>query len=410
MLGLIVLLLIGFALSRKRRSIRPRIILWGVALQLAFAAMILKTAPGRWLFDSARAVVYRIMSFTDAGAEFVFGGLAKADSLGFVFAFQVLPTIIFFSSLMSVLYHLGVMQKIVVAMAKIMTKAMGVSGSESLATAANVFVGQTEAPLVVRPYIAAMTTSELMALMTGGFATIAGGVLVAYVRFGIDPGHLLAASVMSAPAALVMAKLIIPETEESKTAGDVRIRFERETVNVIDAAAAGAGDGLRLALNVAAMLLAFVALVAMANYGLGVINGWVDPKLEAWLGFTVVPDSLEHLLAFLFRPVAFCMGVEWKDTLHFGTLIGQKIVLNEFIAYLTLKDMIASNAVSPRTISIATYALCGFASFGSVAIQIGGIGALAPERRHDLAKVGLWALAAGALASFMTATVAAIMI
>ena len=272
----------------------------------------------------------------------MFGGLTKTDTFGYIFAVKVLPTIIFFSSLMSILYHLGIMQRVVSGMAKVMRRTMGLSGAESLSAAANVFVGMTEAPLVIRPYVAGMTQSELMAVMTGGFATVAGGVLVAYVSFGIDAGHLLAASVMSAPAAMV---------------------------------------------------LAFVALVAMVNSGLKLCG-----------------TSLEHLFGLLFRPVAFCMGVEWQDTLAFGNLIGQKIVLNEFIAYSSLKTVIAAKGMSPRSITIATYALCGFANFGSVAIQIGGIGALAENRRQDLARLGLRALAAGAMASFMTASVAGILI
>ena len=409
LLGIAVLLLLAAGFSTNRRAIKLRAVLWGLALQLAFATLILKTALGHRVFRCAKDVVQGVMGFANEGGRFVFGdgmlGLAP-----FTFVIHVPATIIFFSAIMAVLYHLGIMQKIVLAMAKVMKHSMGVSGAESLSAAANVFVGMTEAPLVIRPYFEGMTRSELMAAMTGGFATIAGGVLMAYVGFGIDAGHLLSASVMSAPAALVMAKLLVPETEESQTAGDVKIEFERRTVNIIDAAATGASDGMSLAINVVAMVLAFVGLVALINAGLRLADGWIDPKLEAWFGFTIVPASLRSLFGFVFRPLAFCLGVEWQDCVHVGALLGKKIALNEFLAYLDLKELVASQAISSRSATIATYALCGFANFGSVAIQIGGIGALVPSRRQDLAKLGLRALAGGAMASFMTACVAGVLI
>lgn len=337
---------------------------------------------------------------------------------GFVFVFQILTTIIFFASLMGVLYHLGIMQWIVYGMAVIMAKTMKTSGAESLSVAANVFVGQTEAPLVVKPYVNKMTKSELMALMTGGFATIAGGVLVAYVAFGISAGHLLAASVMSAPAALVMAKIMVPETEESVSAGKLKMEIEKESVNVIDAAATGAADGMGLVLNVAAMLLAFVALIAMIDWLMGLIHSGHNALMalvgiKGWV--SLFPQNLTVLFGYLFFPVALAMGVPWDDCFNFAHLIGVKITLTEFIAYLHLKDLMPAGLLdtgnlSPRAAILAAYALCGFANFGSVAIQLGGIGSIAPERRHDLARLGLRAMFAGALASFMTATIAGVLL
>lgn len=401
--GLVVLLTIAWALSSSRRHIRLRVVLWGLALQIGFAALVLKTAPGAWVFQKLGEAVTVIIGFADAGKSFVFGPLAEIK--GFCFIVSVASVIIFFSSCMAVLYHLGIMQKVVSAMAKLMQWSMRVSGAESLAAAANVFVGMTEAPLVIRPYVDGMTQSEIMALMTSGFATIAGSVLMVYASFGINAAHLLAASVMSAPASLVLAKLLVPETEEPKTLGEMELKFERETVNVIDAAAAGAGTGVKLAINVGAMVLAFVSLVAMVNYVLGMVHGWCDPNVAAGQAL-----SLQKLLGWVFSPLAFCLGVEWKDCLNFGNLIGQKIVLNEFLAYLSLKDMVAAHSMSPRSITMATYALCGFANFGSLAITIGGIGTLAPKRRHDLARLGLKAVAGGAMASMMTACVAGMLL
>jgi len=301
---------------------------------------------------------------------------------------------------MSVLYHLGIMQKVVQGTAWIMMKVMKTSGAESLAAAANIFVGQTEAPLVIKPYVALMTKSELMALMTGGMATVAGGVLAAYVGFGIDAGHLLIASFMSAPAALVCAKLMVPETEESTTAGSVKIELPPTASNVIDAAASGASEGLKLAVNVGAMLLAFVALIAMLN---GIL-GWLGLKLG------VQQLSMEYILGFLFAPFAWLMGVPWADCLTVGSMLGKKIVLNEFVAYLDLKEAIAANSISQRAQVITTYALCGFANFSSIAIQVGGISVLAPERRKDLASLGIKSLIGGTLACFMTACIAGLLL
>jgi CNT family concentrative nucleoside transporter len=420
--GVFVLLGIAWLLSNNKRQINYRVVLWGLLLQLVFAVIILKTSPGQSVFFYAKAAVTKLLSFTDAGASFLFGNLYRGDgdlvqalggdgpfqfrdantgdfvNVGVIFAIHVLPTIIFFASLMSVLYHLGVMQRIVQGVAWVMARFMGTSGAESLSVASNIFVGQTEAPLLIRPYVSTMTMSELMAVMTGGFATIAGGVMAAYVRFGVDAGHLMAASVMSAPAALVMAKIIFPETEEPKTKGEVKISIEKTTANVVDAAASGAADGLKLAVNVGAMLMAFIALVAMLDFFL--------LKIGLLVGFDNL--SLKQVLGYVFAPLALVMGVETADVLRFGYLLGTKISINEFVAYVQLGQW--QEQLSPRSFTIATYALCGFANFSSIAIQIGGIGGVAPNRKHDLARIGLKAMIGGALASWLTATIAGILI
>jgi CNT family concentrative nucleoside transporter len=464
---------------------------------------ILKTQLGRDFFEYVNGIIIKLLDFTTEGSKFVFGPLvSNAKSFGFIFAFQVLPTIIFFSSLMTVLYHIGFMQWIVKWVAIVMAKTMKTSGAESLSASANIFVGQTEAPLVIKPYVAKMTVSELMAVMTGGMATVAGGVMAAYVgmlkdTFPSIAGHLLAASIMSAPAALVMAKLIVPETEQPVTAGEVKMKIEKPDVNVIDAAARGAGEGLQLALNVAAMLLAFIALIAMLNYGLfltGEAYNWLVGKdshriyvydfpsqnLEELKGAKIevgltkarigeltnkfrfvsavtkvekkgkrisiyfkdglyapsqkvkltikkkghiiysnnvsfmgaIKLNMEIIFGFLLAPLAWLMGVPWKEAGIIGNLFGEKTVLNEFIAYSHLSQLLHTKGLvlSKRSVVIASYALCGFANFGSIAIQLGGIGGLAPNRRHDLAKLGLKSLIGGTLAAFMTATIAGMLI
>ncbi|MAX67683.1 MAG: NupC/NupG family nucleoside CNT transporter [Bacteriovoracaceae bacterium] len=400
LIGLLVMVAIAYALSTSRKHIKWKTILTGLGLQLLFGLFILKTPFGVTVFDSAREAFQSILDYTNEGSKFVFGSLTDVPKSGFIFAFLVLPTIIFMSSLMSVLYHIGLMQKVVEFTAKIMMKVMRTSGAESLSAAANIFVGQTEAPLVVKPFVEKMTRSELMALMTGGMATVAGGVLAAYVGMGVDAGHLLAASVMSAPAALVCAKLMIPETEKSLTEGVVSVDLPKTHANLIDAAASGASEGLSLALNVGAMLLAFIALIAMMNGMLGWIGNLVGfPQL-----------SFEFLISYLFAPFAFLMGVPWDDCLQVGVMLGKKTVVNEFVAYLDLQAAIKSGAISERAITITTYALCGFANFSSIAIQLGGIGGLAPSRRQDLAKLGVQSLIAGTLACFMTACIAGLLI
>ncbi len=395
-LGLFVMLGIAWALSSNRSAIRWRPVAMGTALQILFALIILKTEVGRSVFDFVGAGITRFLDFTDAGATFVFGERFKE----FYFAFKVLPTIIFFSSFVTVLYYFGILQKIVSVFAKVMMKTMGTSGAESLSASANIFVGQTEAPLLIKPYVALMTKSELMAVMTGGFATVAGGVMAAYVGMGVSAKHLLAASVMSAPAALVMAKLMFPETEKSVTAGKVEIEVERPWANSIDAAASGAADGLKLALNVGAMLIAFVALIAMIDFPI--------TKLGQLFGYDTW--SLRALLGIVFQPLAWVMGVPWSEAPQVGTLIGIKTAVNEFVGYIEMQKMIGDGQLSERAQIIATYALCGFSNFSSIAIQIGGIGSIAPERKSDLARLGLRAMVAGSLACFQTATIAGFLI
>jgi CNT family concentrative nucleoside transporter len=391
-LGLFTMLGLAWAMSSDRRAIRWRPVLVGTALQIVFALAILRTELGRAAFDWAGSVINRFLDFTDAGAAFVFGDRFKE----FYFAFKVLPTIIFFSSFIAILYHYGILQKIVEFFARIMMKTMNTSGAESLSASANIFVGQTEAPMLIRPFIGQMTMSELMAVMTGGFATVAGGVMVAYVGMGVSAKHLLAASVMSAPAALVMAKLMFPEKERSKTAGRVEIEVERPWANGLDAAATGAADGLKLALNVGAMLIAFVALIALIDWPLGALGNLI--------GFSDL--SLKWLLGQIGRPLAWVMGVPWAEAGHVGTLIGIKTAVNEFVGYIEMQKMVGEGLLSERAQVIATYALCGFSNFSSIAIQIGGIGGMAPERKSDLARLGLRAMVAGSLACFQTATIA----
>ncbi len=396
LIGLLVIPGIAWLLSTNRFGVRWRTVVTGIAIQFALALLILKTAPGRAFFAGATEVVTGFLEFADEGSRFVFGeGFEHVP-----FAFRVLPTIIFFSSVVAVLYHLGVIQRVVKVFAVVMTKVMGTSGPESLSASANIFVGQTEAPLLIRSYVGNMTRSELMAVMTGGFATVAGGVLAAYVGMGISAGHLIAASVMSAPAALVMAKLMIPETETDGVSADTDFKVKTPWANMIDAAAQGAGDGLKLALNVGAMLLAFIALVAMVNGLLGPVGGWIGlPGL-----------NLEMMLGFLFRPLAWVMGVPWAEADAVGTLLGLKTAANEFVAYSRFEDISAENQLSEKSRVIATYALCGFSNFSSIAIQIGGIGGIAPERKSELASLGLRAMIAGTLACLQTATIAGLLV
>jgi CNT family concentrative nucleoside transporter len=415
--GLAVLIGLTWLFSTNRARVDWRLVGIGLALQLAIAAAVLLTPWGAGVFDALSSGFVKLLGFTTEGARFIFGDFSDPSKFGFVFAFQVLPTIIFFASFMSVLYHLGAMQKIVQGMAWVITKLMRVSGAETLSVCANAFIGQTEAPLVVKPYIAGMTPSELLTLMVGGMATIAGGVLGAYVLLlgGDDPAqqavyakHLITASIMAAPATLVIAKILVPETGEPQTLGSVRVNVEKTTANVIDAAAAGAADGLRLALNVGAMLLAFIALIALINAPLawlGEITG-----LQAAIG---KPTTLSTLLGYVLAPLAWLIGVPWQDAGTVGGLIGTKVVLNEFVAYVQLGEILRGNvegvSLTPQGTLIATYALCGFANFSSIAIQIGGIGGIAPERRQDLARFGLRAVLGGSIATMMTATIAGVL-
>lgn len=415
--GLAVLLGITWLFSNNRKAVDWKLVATGIVLQIGFAALVLLVPGGRDVFDWLGKGFVKILNFVNEGSNFIFGSLMDVPTYGFIFAFQVLPTIIFFSALMGVMYHLGVMQAIVRVMAAAITKVMRVSGAETTSVCASVFIGQTEAPLTVRPYIARMTQSELITMMIGGMAHIAGGVLAAYVGMlgGGDPAaqafyakHLLAASIMAAPATLVIAKLLVPETGTPLTRGTVKMEVEKTSSNIIDAAAAGAGDGLKLALNIGAMLLAFIALIAMINAPLtwlGEVTG-----LAQFLG---KPTSLATLFGYLLAPIAWVIGTPWADATTVGSLIGQKVVINEFVAYMDLSEIIKGN-VAGVTLSeegrlIATYALCGFANFSSIAIQIGGIGGLAPERRHDLARFGLRAVLGGTIATLMTATIAGVL-
>ncbi|MFK7847148.1 MAG: NupC/NupG family nucleoside CNT transporter [Rhodothermales bacterium] len=430
LLGLTVLVGIAYLFSSDRKSINWRTVGVGISIQIVFAILILKTRPGFLLFDFIGRAFTKVLSFTYEGSAFIFGPLGipttSEGSMAFIFAFQVLPTLIFFGSLMAILYHLKLIQPVVKGMGYFMAKALKISGAESLATAANVFIGQTEAPLVVRPYISAMTRSELMTLMAGGMATIAGGVLASYILFlgGDDPvsqalfaSHLLSASIMSAPAAIVMAKILVPETETPVTTGTVDLATATTDSNVIEAAATGASDGLKLALNVGAMLLAFVAIIKLINFllalaGNPVIFGWevynLNEAIAAWSNGNFDSLSLEAIFGFIFAPLAWAMGIESADILMFGRLLGEKVAINEFLAYLSLGEL--RGVMSERSVFIATYALCGFANFSSIAIQIGGIGGIAPERKSDVAKLGLQSVVGGALASWMTATIAGMLL
>ncbi len=415
--GLAVLIGITWLFSNNKRAVDWKLVATGITLQIAFAALVILVPGGRDVFDALGKGFVKILSYVNEGSGFIFGSLMDTKNYGFIFAFQVLPTIIFFSALMGVMYHLNIMQGIVRVMAWSITKVMRVSGAETTSVCASVFIGQTEAPLTVRPYIARMTQSELLTMMIGGMAHIAGGVLAAYVGMlgGGDPAqqafyakHLLAASIMAAPATLVVAKLLIPETGTPLTRGTVKMEVEKTSSNIIDAAAAGAGDGLKLALNIGAMLLAFIALIALLNAPLTWIGDVTG--LAAAIG---KPTNLSTIFGYLLAPIAWVIGTPWADATTVGSLIGQKVVINEFVAYTELSQIvngqIAGVSLSEEGRLIATYALCGFANFSSIAIQIGGIGGLAPERRHDLAKFGLRAVLGGTIATFMTATIAGVL-
>ena len=399
-LGILTLLAIAYAMSNNRNRISFRTIYWGLGLQFIFAVFILKTPIGKPIFSFLDKIITKLISFSDAGSDFLFksyiADVGVHPSL-LNFAFRLLPTIIFFSSLMAVLYHFGIIQKIVKLIAKLMQKTMHTSGAETLSVSANIFVGQTEAPLMVRPFISQMTKSELMVVMVGGFATVAGGVLAIYVKWLSDipgiAGHLLAASVMSAPAALVISKIIYPEIENSNTSGDINIEIENTSSNAMEALGDGASDGLKLAANVGAMLVAFISIVALLNYIFGIVG-----------------TSIEQILSIIFKPLAWTMGIPWSEAGYVGSLMGEKIVFTELIAFDDLQSMISKNQLSERSAIIASYALCGFANFGSIGIQLGGIGGIAPQRKKELAKLITKAMIGGALASWLTASVAGILI
>ena len=398
--GLIAILLCGYLFSTCRSAIQKRVLVWGIVLQFAFALLVLKTAAGR-LFYGVSVLVNALLNYTVAGSSFVFGDKLgmKSNEFGVVFAFQVLPIVIFICSLFAILYYLGIMQLFVKAMAIFMQRFMGTSGAETTCVAASIVMGQTEAPVTIRPYLESLTESELFTVMVSGMAHVSGAVMAAYVAIaGVSIAHLLTAVIMTAPATLMLAKMFVPETGEPVTRGTVKIAAERQGVNVIDAAARGAYDGLYLSLNIAGMLIAFLALIAMMNGGLG----WAHSYLH-W-----VPPSLQEILGALFAPVAWALGVSWNDCATVGHLLGTRMILNEFVAFVDLGKMHA--ALQPRSFVIATFALCGFANLSSIAIQIGGIGALAPSRKSDLARLGLKAMLVGTLANFMSACIAGILL
>lgn len=463
LIGFVVILGIAFALSNNKRSIRWRTVVWGLLLQILIAIAVLKgelisgaLAPvalpltragaagvfilalivvaqvakrmdvqvGRilwwifgvfalylfltfnllaYLFENLKEVVNKLIGYTGEGSKFVFGALGDQanKNIGFVFACQVLPTIIFIASIFAILYYIGVMQVVVRFFAKMMSRFMGASGAESLSVAASIFMGQTEAPLTIRPFLPEMTMSELMTIMTAGMAHISGGIMAAYVLVAkVDVIHLLTAVIMTAPGAIMMAKIIVPEVDQPKTGGDVEVVVPKQDVNIIDAAGRGAIEGLHLSLNVAGMLIAFIALVALVNGMFGYVH-------SLWIWF---PASLDIVLGWIFRPIAWAMGVAWKDSLTVGNLLGTRMVLNEFVAFAKLGEPGVGSSLSPRSFVITTYALCGFANFSSIAIQIGGIGSLAPSRRGDLARLGMRAMLAGTLANFLTATIAGMLL
>lgn len=438
---MIFILSLALLFSNNRKAVNWKLVATGLGIQFTLAVFILKGAyladffsPLGWpklFFSFISSFFVVVLDFTTEGAAFIFGDLARGPgqegSLGFFFAFQVLPTIVFFASLTTILYHYGILQAIVKFMASGMRKIMGTSGAESLSVVANIFVGQTEAPLVVKPYIEKMTPSELMAVMTGGMATIAGGIMAAYIQMlgdsyaqshglALEVGRqlfaeqLLGASLMAAPAALVIAKILYPETEKPVTMGEVTISVEKTDANGIDAASSGAAEGLRLALNVGAMLLAFIALLALLNSFLGWFGG-VPSSVGSYLGLDIpiLNITIQNILGYIFAPVAFLIGIPWDDSFAVGSMLGTKIVLTEFIAYIDLSQYVLAQQLQEKTIFMATFALCGFANFASIAIQIGGIGGLAPSRKAELAKFGLKAVFAGTLANLMTATFAGIL-
>ena len=404
--GLAVILALAYCLSAARRSIDYRTVAWGLALQFVFALIVLKTTAGQAVFQNAGRLITKLLNFTYVGSSFVFGPLGNPDvwpkimtnvlgaeggQYANIFAFMVLPTIVFIAALFAMLYYFGVMQLIVRVFAVIMRRFMRASGAESLNVAASIFMGQTEAPLTIRPFLPRMTESELMTVMTAGMAHISGGVMAAYILFGVEAQHLLTAVIMTAPGTLMMAKIFVPETREPETMGTVKLTVERTDVNVIDAIGRGTGEGLHLALNVGAMLVSFLALIALMNAILGLAG-----------------LSMQQIFGWVFAPIAWSLGVPWRDSATIGNLLGTRMVLNEFVAYSQLGPL--KEMLDPKSFTIATFALCGFANFSSIGIQIGGIGALAPERRHDLARLGVRAMLAGTFANFLTATIAGMLL
>jgi CNT family concentrative nucleoside transporter len=407
-LGLLTMLGLAYAFSTNRRAIRLKTVAWGLGLQFVFAVFVLRIDAGRRAFQTAGDVVNRLLSYAFVGSQFVFGDLGKQGShLGFYFAFQVLPTIIFIAAFFAVLYHYGIMQFIIKIAAWVMTRVMGASGAESLNVAASIFMGQTEAPLTIRPFLPDLTRSELMTVMTSGMAHVSGGIMAAYIAFGIEPKHLLSAVIMTAPGTLLMAKMLVPETEHPKTAGRVVMSKEEEKTekeeNLLGAVARGTTDGLHLALNIAAMLISFLALIALTNGIMGGVHNWLAGHGIFWF-----PQSLERIFGVIFAPVAWVIGIPWRDCGTIGNLLGTRMVLNELVAFSMLGPMRA--ALDPRSFTIATFALCGFANLSSIGIQIGGIGALAPNKKGELARLGIRAMLAGTMANLMSASIAGMLL
>lgn len=402
LLGLVVIVLVAYAFSSNRSAIKPRVLFWGLGLQFAFAFLVLKTGVG-YLFSAASNGVNHMLGYALEGSKFLFGDKlgVKNDQFGVIFAFQVLPIIIFIASFFAILYYLGVMQIFVRGMAILMQRVFATSGAESTNVAASIFMGQTEAPLTIRPFLAGLTQSELFTVMASGMAHVSGATMAAYVLIaGVDIRHLLTAVIMTAPATLMLAKILMPETQEPETLGNIKIEVEKPGVNIIDAAAHGASDGLQLALNVGAMLIAFIGLIAMVN---GILKGIHGTNHLGW-----IPGSVQEILGYIFAPVAWLLGVKYNDCASIGNLLGTRLILNEFVAFIDL-GAIRSN-IDPRSFVIATYALCGFANLSSVAIQVGGIGALAPTRKADLARLGMKAVACGTMANFMSACIAGMLL
>jgi len=404
-LGLLTMLSLAYAFSTNRRAINKKTVVWGLGLQVVFAIFVLKIEVGRVLFQKAGDAVNRLLSYAFEGSKFVFGALGAPEKpLGFFFAFQVLPTVIFIAAFFAVLYHYGIMQLIIKAAAKVMTRFMGASGAESLNVAASIFMGQTEAPLTIRPFLPDLTRSELMTVMTSGMAHVSGGIMAAYIAFGIEPKHLLSAVIMTAPGTILMSKMLVPETEVPKTAGRVVMSEEEvdaeKKENLLGAIARGTTDGLGLALNIAAMLIAFLALIALAN---GILGGIHDK-----LGIAHFPSSLQQIFGTLFAPIAWVIGIPWRDCPAIGNLLGTRMVLNELVAFSMLGPQKA--VLDPRSFTIATFALCGFANLSSIGIQLGGIGALAPNKRGELARLGIRAMLAGTMANLMSASIAGMLL
>ena len=404
-LGLLTMLGLAYTFSTDRRAINKKTVAWGLGLQVVFAIFVLKIEIGRVLFQKAGDAVNRLLSYAFVGSQFVFGDLgAQHSPMGFFFAFQVLPTVIFIAAFFAVLYHYGIMQLIIKLAAKVMTRFMGASGAESLNVAASIFMGQTEAPLTIRPFLPDLTRSELMTVMTSGMAHVSGGIMAAYIAFGIEPKHLLSAVIMTAPGTILMSKMLVPETEVPKTAGRVVMSEEEvdaeKKENLLGAIARGTTDGLGLALNIAAMLIAFLALIALAN---GILGG-----IHNRIGIMWFPSSLQQIFGVLFAPIAWVIGIPWHDCTAIGNLLGTRMVLNELVAFSMLGPQRAT--LDPRSFTIATFALCGFANLSSIGIQLGGIGALAPNKRGELAKLGIRAMLAGTMANLMSASIAGMLL